>query len=208
VTASGAPIGDPSVSVDLTDLLHAWRAGDAGSGDRLIEALYRELRTIARSGRRGEPAAATLETTALVHEAYLRLLDQKRTDWRDRSHFLAIAATTMRRVLVDRARARLSLKRGGRAPHIELSEVAAAGLDPTVEVLDVDRALERLARDFPRPARVVELKFFGGLEEKEIAELLEVTDRTVRRDWSFAAAWLARELGGGRAAKTERESGA
>jgi RNA polymerase sigma factor (TIGR02999 family) len=187
---------DPGPAADLTELLHAWRAGDASSGDRLIEALYRELKRIASRRLRGERSGATLDTTALVHEVYLRLLDQKRTDWRDRSHFLAIAATTMRRVLVDRARARKSLKRGGGEMHVTLSGVAAAGLDPSLEVLDVDRALTRLAAEFPRPARVVELRFFGGLDEKEVAELLEVTDRTVRRDWSFAAAWLARELGG------------
>jgi RNA polymerase sigma factor (TIGR02999 family) len=189
----------PAPGADLTDLLHAWRAGDASSGDRLIEALYRELRVIASRGLRGERAGSTLQTTALVHEAWLRLLDQKRTDWQDRRHFLAIAATTMRRVLVDRARARRSLKRGGGAPVVTLADVEVAGIDPSIELLDIDRALTRLAAEFPRPARVVELRFFGGLEEKEIAALLDVTERTVRRDWSFASAWLARELGGAEA---------
>lgn len=182
---------------DLTELLHAWRAGDASSGDRLIAALYRELRLIASRQVRGERAGSTLQTTALVHEAYLRLIDQRRTDWVDRRHFLAIAATTMRRVLVDRARARRSLKRGGGDVPVALAGLADLVPDPAAEILDVDRALSRLAALHPRPARVVELRFFGGLEEREIAAVIGVGERTVRRDWSFAAAWLARELGGG-----------
>jgi RNA polymerase sigma factor (TIGR02999 family) len=181
---------------DLTGLLRAWRAGDASSGDRLVEALYRELRLIASRQMRGERAGSTLETTALVHEAYLRLIDQRRTDWVDRRHFLAIAATTMRRVLVDRARARRTLKRGGAELTVALAGLADLVPDPAAEILDVDRALSRLATLHPRPARVVELRFFGGLEEREIAAVLGIAERTVRRDWSFAAAWLARELDG------------
>lgn len=182
---------------DLTELLQAWRAGDASSGDRLIEALYRELRLIASRQVRGERAGSTLQTTALVNEAYLRLIDQRRTDWVDRRHFLAIAATTMRRVLVDRARARGTLKRGGAEIIVALSGLEDLVPDPAAEILDIDRALSRLATLHPRPARVVELRFFGGLEEREIAAVIGIAERTVRRDWSFAAAWLARELGGG-----------
>lgn len=180
---------------DLTDLLHAWRSGDGSCGDRLFEALYRELRAIASRQMRRERAGATLTTTALVNEAYLRLIDQRRTVWADRRHFLAIAATTMRRVLVDRARARASQRRGGQDVQVTLSGLETVLPAPSAEVLDVDRALSRLAEVYPRQAKVVELRFFGGLEEREIAELIGIAERTVRRDWTFAAAWLARELG-------------
>jgi RNA polymerase sigma factor (TIGR02999 family) len=141
-----------------------------------------------------EHSANTLQTTDLVHEAYLRLIDQRRVDWRDRGHFLALAATMMRRVLVDRARARRAGKRGAGGTPVTLTDAVAAGLDPAMEVLDVDRAVERLAADYPRPARVVELRFFGGLELSEIGAVLDVAERTVKRDWAFARAWLAREL--------------
>jgi RNA polymerase sigma factor (TIGR02999 family) len=180
---------------EITHWLRAWRGGDAASGDRLIAALYGELREMARQRLRGEHRRITLQTTALVHETYLRLIGNNRMTFQDRHHFLALSATVMRRVLVDRARERLAGKRGGGAPHIELSEVQAAGFDPGVELLDVDRALDRLAAAFPRQARVVELRFFGGLEEEEIAGVLETSVRTTRRDWAFASAWLARELG-------------
>lgn len=188
--------GKPPVaaSAEITGWLKAWRGGDAASGDRLISALYGELREMARQRLRGERRQITLQTTALVHETYLRLLGNNRMTFQDRHHFLALSATVMRRVLVDRARERLAAKRGGGALHVELSDVAVAGLDPGVELLDVDRALDRLAAAHPRQARVVELRFFGGLEEEEIADVLETSVRTTRRDWSFASAWLAREL--------------
>jgi RNA polymerase sigma factor (TIGR02999 family) len=179
---------------DVTLLLRAWRAGDAQAGEKLIEVLYRELRDMARRRLAREHSANTLQTTDLVHEAYLRLIDQRRVDWRDRSHFLALAATMMRRVLVDRARARRAGKRGAGGTPVTLTDAVAAGLDPAMEVLDVDRAVERLAADYPRPARVVELRFFGGLELSEIGAVLDVAERTVKRDWAFARAWLAREL--------------
>jgi RNA polymerase sigma factor (TIGR02999 family) len=179
---------------DVTLLLRAWRAGDAQAGEKLIEVLYRELRDMARRRLAREHSANTLQTTDLVHEAYLRLIDQRRVDWRDRGHFLALAATMMRRVLVDRARARRAGKRGAGGTPVTLTDAVAAGLDPAMEVLDVDRAVERLAADYPRPARVVELRFFGGLELSEIGAVLDVAERTVKRDWAFARAWLAREL--------------
>jgi len=190
-----APPPQPESAAEVTDLLHAWRAGDAAAEERLMGLLYRELREMARRRLRREQPGVTLQTTALVHETYLRLVDQRRVEWRDRGHFLALAATMMRRVLIDRARARRAGKRGSGDVAIPLTDVAAAGLDPAVEVLAVDRALERLARDFPRPARVVELRFFGGLEMAEIGAALDVTERTAQRDWTFARAWLARELG-------------
>lgn len=188
--------GKPPVaaSAEITGWLLAWRGGDAASGDRLIAALYGELREMARQRMRGEGRQITLQTTALVHETYLRLIGNSRMTFQDRHHFLALSATVMRRVLVDFARERHAAKRGGGAPHIELTDVEAVGLDPGIEVLDVDRALVRLAAAFPRQAKVVEMRFFGGLEEEEIAAVLETSVRTTRRDWSFASAWLAREL--------------
>lgn len=191
------PSGGPPAAVpaEITVWLKAWRGGDAASGDRLIAALYSELREMARQRLRGERRQITLQTTALVHETYLRLIGNNRMTFQDRHHFLALSATVMRRVLVDRARERLAAKRGGGALHVELSDVEAAGLDPGVELLDVDRALDRLAAVYPRQAKVVELRFFGGLEEEEIADVLETSVRTTRRDWAFASAWLARELG-------------
>jgi len=181
---------------NLTSLLRAWRGGDAGAGERLLEALYRELHRMAHA-RLAVERGSTLQTTALVHEAYLRLVDQRAVHWRDRGHFLALAATVMRRVLVDRARARKAGKRGAGEAAITLTDAVPAGVDSGAEVLDVDRALDRLAAAYPRPARVVELRFFGGLELAEIGAVLGVTERTIKRDWAFARAWLARELGGG-----------
>ena len=186
----------PASPAEVTSLLRAWRGGDAQAGERLIEALYRELKQMARRRLARVRGDRTLQTTALVHEAYLRLIDQRLVDWQDRGHFLALAATMMRRVLVDGARARRALKRGGGEASVTLTDAAAVGLDSAVEVLDVDRALERLAAAYPRPARVVELRFFGGLELDEIGAVVGVAERTVKRDWAFARAWLARELGG------------
>jgi RNA polymerase sigma factor (TIGR02999 family) len=179
---------------EVTKLLHAWRSGDTRAGDLLVKVLYRELHDMARRRLRAERPGMTLQTTALVHETYLRLVDQRQVEWRDRGHFLALAATMMRRVLVDRARARRAGKRGAGEPAITLTDAASAGVNSADQVLDVDRALERLTASFPRPARVVEMRFFGGLEIEEIGAVLGVTERTVKRDWAFARAWLAREL--------------
>ena len=184
----------PTPPADVTFLLRAWRAGDDGAGDRLVEVLYNELHEMARRRLARERAGATLQTTALVHEAYLRLVDQRHVHWRDRGHFLALAATMMRRVLVDRARARRAGKRGSGEQAITLTDVAAAGLDPAVEVLDVDRALERLANAYPRPARVVELRFFGGLSHADVARAFGVSVPTIERRWRLARAWLHAEL--------------
>ena len=186
-----------STSAEVTELLRAWRGGDREAEERLIEVLYRELHGMAQRRLRRVRQSTTLQTTALVHEAYLRLVDQRRVEWRDRGHFLALAATMMRRVLVDRARARQAGKRGAGEAAITLTGAAEMGVDPAVEVLAVDQALARLTAAFPRPARVVELRFFGGLEMEEIGAVIGVTERTVKRDWAFARAWLARELGGG-----------
>jgi RNA polymerase sigma-70 factor, ECF subfamily len=180
-------------ATEVTDLLVAWRRESGRPPDRLAELVYDQLKRIARRQLRRERPDHTLRTTALVHEAYLRLVDQTRVDWRDRGQFFAIAATWMRRILVDHARARLADKRAHLA--LPLSAAEAVGEDdPAFEVLDLDRALARLAADYPRPARVVELRYFAGLELEAIGEALGVTDRTVKRDWTFARAWLAREL--------------
>jgi RNA polymerase sigma-70 factor, ECF subfamily len=179
---------------EITSWLAAWRSGDAGSGERLIEALYGELHAMASSRMRGERHRLTLQTTALVHETFLRLSENVHMSYHDRHHFLALAATVMRRVLVDRARERRAAKRGGDAERVELEELVAAEGAREVELLDLDRTLDRLAALYPRQARVVELRFFGGLEEEEIATALDLSTRTIRRDWTFAAAWLAREL--------------
>jgi RNA polymerase sigma factor (TIGR02999 family) len=184
-----------AVVTEVTDLLRAWRSGEAQHSERLLGLLYADLKRVAQRQLARERRGHTLQTTALVHEAYLRLVDQRRVDWRDRGHFFAVAATVMRRLLVDRARARLAGKRG--PPPLSLTAAGDRGAgDPAFEVLDLDRALEKLATAFPRPARVVELRFFGGLEMTEIAAVLEVTERTVKRDWAFARAWLLRELEG------------
>ena len=185
-------------SVEVTDLLGRWRRGEREAGDLLMQRLYSELQRMAHARLRLEPPESTIHTTVLVHETYLRLVAQRHVEYQDRAHFLALAATMMRRVLVDAARTRLSAKRGGDVIKVELGEqdpAAPSGLGNVAEVLDVDRALERLAEAYPRPARVVEMRFFGGLAEEEIANALGVHVRTVRREWAFASAWLARELG-------------
>jgi RNA polymerase sigma factor (TIGR02999 family) len=179
----------------VTRLLRAWRDGDEAARERLIERVYGELKRIAGAQMRAERHGQTLEATGLVHEAFLRLADQKRVDWRDRVHFFGLASTCMRRVLVDRARARSAAKRSP-----ETYVVTAAGGEGATtpeELLDLDRALAKLAAGRPRLARVVEMRYFAGLELAEIGEVLGLTERTVKRDWAFARAWLLQELEGG-----------
>ncbi len=174
----------------VTGLLRAWRAGEGDAGERLLATIYSELKRLAAAQLRGERGDHTLQATALVHEAFLRLVDQRGVDWRDRAHFFGLASTMMRRVLVDHARARSAQKRS--APE---GETLTLSLDAIhVEVLDLDRALERLAARFPRQAKVVEMRWFADLEIDEIAHFLEVGPATVKRDWQFARAWLATEL--------------
>jgi RNA polymerase sigma factor (TIGR02999 family) len=186
---------DPSAPEpgDVTRLLRAWRAGDRFAGDRLIERVYSELKRIAGAQLRGERPGRTLNATGLVHEAYLRLAQQDRFDWRDRAHFFGLAATCMRRVLVDRARARAAAKRDPEG--FVLTDGRAGVAAGPEELLDLDQALERLAAAHPRHAKVVEMRYFAGLELTEIGECLEISERTVKRDWAFARAWLLRELG-------------
>ena len=195
---------------NVTDLLRSWRRRADGSSERLFALIYPELKRLAHRQLALERHHHTLQTTALVNEAYLRLVDQTRVDWRDRGHFFAVAATLMRRVLVDYARSRLAAKRDHERVTLTTSAGdVAAGEGAAFEVLDLDRALERLAASYARPARVVELRTFGGLELVEIGSVLGVAERTVKRDWSFACAWLARELvareGGGERRARGRE---
>lgn len=179
---------------DVTALLRSWREGDAHAGDALLGRVYETLRAIASSQLRGERQGHTLQPTALVHEAYLRLLGQQGVDWRDRAHFFGLAAVTMRRVLVDHARARNARKRN-RPEDAEPLTVATVG-GQEVELLDLDRALTAFAERFPRAAKVVEMRYFAELELDEIAVCLDVSPTTVKRDWSFARAWLRTELAG------------
>ena len=181
----------------VTGMLQAWRRGDVDSGERLLSAVYAELQRIARAHLRRETPGHTLQTTALVHEAYLRLLGQRAVDWHDRTHFFALASTMMRRVLVDYARARLAGKRAHVEETLTLADELSAAPGGSVELLDLDRALDLLAGEHGRAARIVEMRFFAGLENHEIAAVLELSERTVEREWSFARAWLLRELGRG-----------
>ncbi len=183
----------------VTQLLGAWRAGDASALDRLLPRVYDELRTLARRQLRRRRPGDTLNTTALVHEAYLKLVDQTQAAWNDRAHFLAASAQAMRHILIDYARKQRAQKRGGSARPVTFHEVWMGGEDvPTAvraaSLLDVHDALERLARLDARQARVVELKFFGGLTEREVGDVLGISVSTVYRDWRQARLWLLRAL--------------
>lgn len=184
----------PSPPTDVTDLLAAWGDGRQEAFDRLLPLVYEELRRLAHGRLRHERAQHTLQTTALVHEAYLRLVDQKRAGWESRGQFLAIAAKMMRRILVDYARRRQGKKRGGEVPRVALVEECVADDPPAQEVLVLDDALEALSAFDPRKAKMVELRFFGGLSIDETAEALGVSPGTVMRDWTLTKAWLQREI--------------
>ena len=178
---------------EATLLLRAWGAGDREALDRLTPIVYDELRRLARRYLGRERPGHSLQATALVNEAYLRLVDYKHMQWQDRSHFFAVSAQLMRRILVEHAR-RHNLKRGGDVQHIELEESVMVGGGRPRDVLALDDALNELARMDPRKARVVEIRFFGGLSVEECAEVLKVAPITVMRDWNSAKAWLYREL--------------
>jgi RNA polymerase sigma factor (TIGR02999 family) len=181
-------------ATDVTGLLVAWRNGNAAAQNRLIEVVYAELKKLARAYLRREPTNHSVAATALVHEAYLKLVDQSRVQWQNRHHFFGIAAQAMRRILVDRARATRAAKRGGRDVKIEANERHAIELPPDVDVLALDEALSRLAAVEPRWSHLVELRFFAGLSVAESAAVLGISPATVKRDWSLARAWLYREL--------------
>jgi RNA polymerase sigma factor (TIGR02999 family) len=178
----------------VTDLLLAWRDGDEAAMERLVPLVHEELHRIARRCMAGERPGLTLQATALVNEAYLRLVDVQRVNWQNRAHFLAVAARLMRRVLVDAARARQADKRGGDALRVTFDEARVAGRERAIELVKLDEALEALAALDLRKGRVVELRFFSGLSLEETAEALGVSGKTVMRDWEFAKAWLQREM--------------
>lgn len=179
---------------DVTQILHAWSAGDTSAPARLMPVVYNELRRLARAYIAGERTDHTLQPTALVHEAYLRLVDQTRANWKDRAQFCGVAAQIMRRILVQHARDRQRQKRGGKWEKVYIDETRELGQQRAPDVVALDDALKRFAATYPRESKVVELKFFGGLEAKEVAETLKVSTKTVLRDWGFAKLWLSREL--------------
>lgn len=184
-------------SQDVTALLLAWSDGDTEARDRLMGVLYQELRRLAGAQLRSERRDHTLQATALVNEAYLRLVDQTRVEWRNRAHFFAISARMMRRVLVDDARRRRAAKRGGGVAPVDIDQVSDPDVEASVDLVALDHALEELARVDDRAARVVEMRFFGGLTVEETAEALELSPATVKREWASARAWLYRALEGG-----------
>ncbi len=179
---------------EVTDLLVKWGRGDQAALDELVPLVHEELRRRAHRYIERERPGHTLQTTALVNEAYLRLVNQAGVRWQDRAHFFAVSARVMRHILVDYARARGYAKRGGGALRVTLDEAASESAGQDAELLALDEALKGLAEIYPRRSRVVELRYFGGLNNEEVAEVLKVTTKTVERDWRFARAWLYEEL--------------
>jgi RNA polymerase sigma factor (TIGR02999 family) len=179
---------------EITQLLVAWSQGDEAALEKLTPLVYQELHRLAHRYLGRERTGHTLQTTALVHEAYLRLLDRQQLEWQNRAHFFAISAQLMRRILVDFARARRYRKRGGDAQQITFDEAAVVAPERSADFIALDDALNSLAKLDQRQAQVVELRFFGGLTIEETAEVLKVAPITVRRDWSLAQTWLLREL--------------
>ena len=178
------------------ELLRAWSGGDTSALEELTPIVYGELHRLARRYMKGERPGHSLQTTALVNEAYMRLVDYTRMQWQDRAHFLAISAQVMRRILIEHARRRTP-KRGGGVPHVSLDEAALVGGGRAGDLVALDDAMNTLAQLDPRKAQVVEMRFFGGLNVDETADVLKVSAATVMRDWNTAKAWLYRELAGG-----------
>ncbi len=185
---------DDALGHEITQLLQAWRRGDEDALDKLTPQVYRELHRVARRCMGRERDGHTLQTTALINELYLRLPYLKLIDWQDRAHFFALCARQMRRILTDQARARRSHKRGDGARAILLDDAPAVSSEPSADLLDVDNALSQLAKVDERKSQVVVLRFFGGLNVEETAEVLKVSPETVARDWRLAKAWLMRAL--------------
>jgi RNA polymerase sigma-70 factor, ECF subfamily len=181
----------------VSGLLRAWSDGDRDALDRLTPIVYDELHRLARHYMRGERPGHSLQTSALVNEAYMRLVDYKGMQWQNRAHFFAVSALLMRRILVEHAR-RHNLKRGGNVQHVSLEETAVVGGDRSADLVALNEAMDALARLDPRKVQVVEMRFFGGLSVEETAEVLKVSSVTVMRDWNIAKAWLYRELTGGK----------
>ena len=189
---AGTPIDAPSE--EITNLLRAWSGGDEAALGRLAEHVYPELRLMARRYMMNERQGNTLQTTALVHEVYVRLVEVTKVEWHQRAQFFAMAAQMMRRILVDAARARGSHKRGGIAEKVNLDETAMLSAAPDRSILALDEALTAFSQVAPRQAKVVELRYFGGLTEEEIVVAMKISLSTVRRDWNLARAWLLQEL--------------
>ncbi|MGO9232500.1 MAG: sigma-70 family RNA polymerase sigma factor [Bryobacteraceae bacterium] len=185
---------DPSTH-QVTHLLRAWGEGEQGALDELVPLVYQEMHRLAQVYMSRERSGHTLQTTALVNEAYLRLVDTTQASWQNRAHFFAICANVMRRILVEWARSRQALKRGGAAPPLELVESLVVADEPGRDLVALDDALKDLSALDPRKGKVVELRFFGGLSVEETAEALKISPETVMRDWKFAKSWLRRELG-------------
>jgi RNA polymerase sigma factor (TIGR02999 family) len=180
---------------DVTQILKDWSGGDAAAApEKLMPLVYEELRRLARNYLSRERSEHTLQATALVHEAYLRLADQTQLTWKDRARFYEIAARLMRRILVDHARAHNAIRRGGLEQKLSRDEARELPMKETVEFVALDGALQDFSQTYPRKSKVVELKFFGGLATKEISEVLQVSEKTVLRDWNFAKLWLCRSL--------------
>jgi RNA polymerase sigma factor (TIGR02999 family) len=204
-------VASPGKSAEITHLLKAWGRGDSAALDRLTPLIYEHLHRMARRYVRHERPGQTLQATALVNEAFLRLVDTRNLDWTDRAHFFAVCARVMRRILVDTARSRAAIKRGGqadRAEHataIDLDHLPMSGTEMSDQVCALDEALNALARIDPRRAQVIELRFFGGLTVEETGDVLQISPQTVMRDWRLARAWLARELSPG--GKEKRPTG-
>jgi RNA polymerase sigma factor (TIGR02999 family) len=182
-------------SIDLTEVIRAVRRGDGRAADELFRRVYDELHRIAGGQRRRWGGNETLNTTALVHEAYLKLVRQDGADWSDRAHFFSVAATAMRHILINYAQRQVAAKRGGGAVHLPLNDADLVSPEAAEDLLSLDDALHALAKVHARSSRVVECRFFGGLDIKETADALSVSPATVERDWAFASAWLRRELG-------------
>jgi len=179
---------------EVTRLLVAWRAGDRGAFERLVPLVYRELHRLAHARMRGQARELTLQTTALVHEAYVRLIDEQHMPWQNRAHFFTVCAQTMRCILVDAARGRGAHKRGGQAVRVPFDEARVSSPQPDADVIALDEALTELSKAEPRKGQVVELRYFGGLTVKETAEVLGVSPETVMRDWAMAKLLLLRAL--------------
>lgn len=183
-------------SEQVTRILQEWNDGDANAAARLMPLVYEELRRRAAEYLRHERPDHTLQATALVHEAYLKLVDQNRVDWKTRAHFCGVAAQLMRRVLLEHARGHNAEKRGGKSEKLYLDETRELSDERAPDLIALDDALKSFTGTYPREGEVVELKFFGGLKANEIAEVLDVSQKTVLRDWKFAKLWLRRELAG------------
>jgi RNA polymerase sigma-70 factor, ECF subfamily len=192
ITFAVSSSSDPTSTISR--LIESVRNGDAAAAAALTPMLYNELHRLAMHHMRNERPGHTLQATALVNEAYLKLIDNREANWQNRAHFLAIASQAMRRVLIDHARSKRRVKRGGLQQKVALEDVQIAAEEQTYDLIDLDEALDRLAKVDARQSRIVELRFFGGLSVEQTAEVLSISPKTVKRDWAVARAWLHREL--------------